>query len=289
MGKPDNPCVPSPCGPNSRCLISPQGYATCSCMPGYRGSPPLCKPECVVSTECPLTLTCINQKCVDPCHGTCGVGANCYVINHNPICQCPPGHVGDPFSMCILPPGTFSFLLFRVHATKILTSVLDCNLLIYLKIFLFFIIIYFITATFHYTNHIFLNKIFVVAEPIPNIPLNPCDPSPCGPNSICQIREGRPVCSCLANYLGSPPYCRPECIMNSECPFDKACMSEKCQNPCTQSCGLNAKCNVVNHTPYCTCLPGYEGDAFVSCSKKPACMYLLEKLYPWEVKHYCRN
>lgn len=123
MGKPDNPCVPSPCGPNSRCLISPQGYATCSCMPGYSGSPPLCKPECVVSTECPLTLTCINQKCVDPCHGTCGVGANCYVINHNPICQCPPGHVGDPFSMCILPPGTFLLLLFRVRARKILINV----------------------------------------------------------------------------------------------------------------------------------------------------------------------
>lgn len=109
MGKPNNPCDPSPCGPNSRCLISSHGYATCSCLPGYRGAPPLCKPECIVSTECPLTETCISQKCVNPCVGTCGVYALCYVMNHNPICSCPPGHVGDPFVMCVLPPGKCLF------------------------------------------------------------------------------------------------------------------------------------------------------------------------------------
>ncbi len=113
VGKPGNPCDPSPCGPNSRCLISPQGFATCSCLPGYRGSPPLCKPECIVSTECPLTETCINQKCVSPCGGICGRGANCYVMNHNPICNCPPGHVGDPFVMCVLPPGKWIIFFFN--------------------------------------------------------------------------------------------------------------------------------------------------------------------------------
>lgn len=121
--------------------------------------------------------------------------------------------------------------------------------------------------------------IICLAEPIPNVPINPCDPNPCGPNSICQIREGHPVCSCLANYLGSPPYCRPECVMNQECPFNQACINEKCQNPCIHSCGLNAKCDVVNHTPYCTCLVGYEGDAFVSCSKKPASKDILNYFY----------
>lgn len=112
MGPADNPCDPSPCGSNSRCHISPQGYATCSCLPGYRGSPPVCKPECVVSAECPQTQACLNQKCVDPCPGTCGVGANCYAICHNPICSCPSGYIGDPFVSCHLPLGLYTHLIY---------------------------------------------------------------------------------------------------------------------------------------------------------------------------------
>lgn len=104
MGYPHNPCDPSPCGPNSRCLITPQHAAACSCLPGYRGVPPVCKPECVVSSECPQTQACVNQKCVDPCPGTCGLNGYCLVMNHNPVCSCPPGYIGNPFSSCQLPP-----------------------------------------------------------------------------------------------------------------------------------------------------------------------------------------
>lgn len=98
-----NPCDPSPCGPYSRCLVSPQGFATCSCLPGYRGAPPVCAPECVVSSDCLQTLACVNLHCTDPCPGTCGIGALCAVLNHNPICSCPPGDVGDPFVSCHKP------------------------------------------------------------------------------------------------------------------------------------------------------------------------------------------
>jgi len=106
-----NPCDPSPCGPYSRCLVSPQGFATCSCLPGYRGAPPVCAPECVVSSDCLQTLACVNQHCTDPCPGTCGIGARCAVINHNPICSCPPGDVGDPFVSCqkLKEPGESSY------------------------------------------------------------------------------------------------------------------------------------------------------------------------------------
>lgn len=76
------------------------GVAVCSCQPGLIGSPPACRPECVVSAECPLTQACLNNKCVDPCPGTCGVNANCQVVNHNPICSCTPGNTGDPFTRC---------------------------------------------------------------------------------------------------------------------------------------------------------------------------------------------
>lgn len=106
-----NPCDPSPCGPYSRCLVSPQGFATCSCLPGYRGAPPVCAPECVISSDCLQTSACVNQHCTDPCPGTCGIGARCAVINHNPICSCPPGYVGDPFVSCQKPkePGESSY------------------------------------------------------------------------------------------------------------------------------------------------------------------------------------
>jgi len=93
------PCSPSPCGPNSQCRVINE-QAVCSCVPGFIGSPPSCRPECVVSSDCGLNEACSNQKCRDPCPGTCGVGARCQVISHNPICSCPSGLMGDPFTRC---------------------------------------------------------------------------------------------------------------------------------------------------------------------------------------------
>lgn len=101
---PRDPCQPSPCGPNSLCRIVNQ-VAVCSCQPGQVGSPPNCRPECVVSAECPLTQACLGNKCRDPCPGTCGVSAKCQVVNHNPICSCPSGLTGDPFTRCYSMPG----------------------------------------------------------------------------------------------------------------------------------------------------------------------------------------
>lgn len=97
--EPGDPCSPSPCGPNSQCR-EVNGQAVCSCLPTYIGSPPGCRPECVVSSECPQKKACVNQKCVDPCPGTCGVNTRCEVINHSPICSCQQGFTGDPFSRC---------------------------------------------------------------------------------------------------------------------------------------------------------------------------------------------
>lgn len=95
-----NPCSPSPCGPNSQCRVINQ-QAVCSCLPNYMGSPPTCRPECITSSECLLTQACVNQKCIDPCPGTCGFNALCQVVNHNPICSCPVQQTGDPFTRCI--------------------------------------------------------------------------------------------------------------------------------------------------------------------------------------------
>lgn len=94
-----DPCSPSPCGPNSVCREN-NGQPVCSCVAGFLGVPPACRPECTVSSECLLTEACSNQKCINPCLGACGIQATCQVINHNPICSC--GELtGDPFIRCI--------------------------------------------------------------------------------------------------------------------------------------------------------------------------------------------
>lgn len=198
------PCNPSPCGPNSQCREINQ-QAVCSCVVGYIGSPPTCRPECISSSECLLTQACVNQKCIDPCPGTCGLSARCEVRNHNPICSCPPRYTGDPFTRCI-----------------------------------------------------------AIIEPAPP-PVNPCHPSPCGSNSQCREINGAPSCSCLIEFIGTPPNCRPECISNSECSNTLACVNNKCKNPCPGTCGTNAECRVVSHTPNCVCFGGYTGNPFQQC------------------------
>lgn len=94
-----NPCHPNPCGSNSQCRVQ-NSVAICSCIPGYFGAPPVCRPECVQNSDCLSYLTCVNQKCVDPCPGLCAFNAICRVTNNAARCQCPPGHTGDPFVRC---------------------------------------------------------------------------------------------------------------------------------------------------------------------------------------------
>ena len=97
-------------------------------------------------------------------------------------------------------------------------------------------------------------------------PINPCQPSPCGPNAQCRPVGDSPSCSCLNDYIGSPPNCKPECVSNSECPSNLACINLHCRDPCPGSCGLNAECRVVSHTPNCVCIQGYVGDPFTQCN-----------------------
>lgn len=101
-------------------------------------------------------------------------------------------------------------------------------------------------------------------------PTSPCTPSPCGTNAVCREQNGAGSCSCLPEYIGNPyEGCRPECVHNTDCPSNKACMRNKCQDPCPGTCGQNADCQVVNHLPTCTCRPGYTGDPFRYCSIQP--------------------
>ena len=187
-----DPCNPSPCGINTVCRVSGQN-AICECLPGFFGTASAggCRPECTISADCPRDKACVNTKCVDPCPGVCGFNAICQVINHSPVCSCPPPLLGDPFTLC--------------------------------------------------------------REQAPEPPSDPCNPSPCRLNGQCRVING--VASCIY----------PECIINQDCPRDKACYNQKCKDPCRDSCGINALCQAINHKAVCTCPPNYVGSPEVQC------------------------
>ena len=120
-------------------------------------------------------------------------------------------------------------------------------------------------APFLFDSHLFLAVEPIIAE------VDPCNPNPCGPNSNPPRQIGdRCDCSCLPEMIGSPPNCRPECVINSDCTSDKACINRKCQDPCPGLCGVNAYCNVRNHVPICICNQGYIGDPFSNCYTPPS-------------------
>lgn len=218
--------------------------AVCSCLPEFTGSPPGCRPECVVSAECPTSLACIDQRCKNPCPGPCGIGAECNVIRHSPICACRQRYTGDPFSRCFPIPGENVSL--RIYPAR--------------------------RIIYHIEIPVFLHSplITLFLESPPALVLyNPCVPSPCGPNAECRDANGIPSCSCSPNYIGSPPNCRPECTVNSDCSPSQACMREKCRDPCPGSCGILAQCTVMNHVPVCNCIEGYTGDPFNNCYPRP--------------------
>lgn len=60
-------------------------------------------PECVVDEDCASNRYCNldSKTCEDPCEiKKCGVNALCNATNHQGICQCIHGYVGDPDIFC---------------------------------------------------------------------------------------------------------------------------------------------------------------------------------------------
>ena len=91
-----NPCNFEQCGVNAECSVR-NHRPKCTCLPGHKGNPyDRCRQyECLTDPECATTLTCRNEKCVDPC--ACARNAVCDARNHRGICTCIPDHRGDPY------------------------------------------------------------------------------------------------------------------------------------------------------------------------------------------------
>ena len=117
----------------------------------------------------------------------------------------------------------------------------------------------------------------LLVEPItPEDKTRPCESHPCGINAQCADKNGVADCSCPDNYVGNPNVgCRPECVLNSDCGQEKSCAQNRCVDPCASSCASNSECRVVNHNPICSCIQGYSGDPYSSCSPIPAICKLI--------------
>ncbi|PSN38093.1 hypothetical protein C0J52_00854 [Blattella germanica] len=104
---PGDICKMVSCGEKAICSPHKQNdgqlIALCSCPPRHKGNAlKRCFPvECDKHEHCPANKNCRGSKCIDPCPGGCGKGANCEVNKkHVVICSCPPGTTGNPFLSC---------------------------------------------------------------------------------------------------------------------------------------------------------------------------------------------
>lgn len=97
---PRDPCNPSPCGSNALCKQR-NGAGSCVCQKDFFGDPYVgCHPECVMNNDCEASKACLLRKCQDPCPGSCGLNAECQVVNHRPSCFCLPRYTGNALAAC---------------------------------------------------------------------------------------------------------------------------------------------------------------------------------------------
>jgi len=239
-----DPCVPSPCGPGADCSVTGSGNAICRCQPGLVPKPDTitgCGPECVTDPDCQSGYICQSQRCVvkpDPCDPSpCGPGAVCTVnLSGNPICRCEPGLVPKPDTItgcgpeCVRDP--------------------DCR---------------------HRGDFICQSQRCVVRP-------DPCQPSPCGPNTFCTNAGGNPICKCNPGYIPAPDTitgCDRECVRDPDCQTGYVCRNYQCEvkpDPCDPSpCGPNTMCTSNNlGNPICRCLAGYipGPDTITGCKRE---------------------
>ena len=234
-GKCVNPCLISEsCGTNAECFVR-NHEAFCRCQSGFKGNAQhTCHIiGCYSNSDCPSDHACVNSQCVNPClrDNPCSTRANCIVQNHLPICKCQNQLSGNPYVGCQSRPQPEC----REDG--------DCPSL---------------TAC------------------INNKCQNPCTAiEPCTAPAECRVLPNYSVrsmvCVCPSGYISSGSgTCKPiiinaDCRRDSDCTPEKACINALCKDPC--ACGTNAVCNIRDHKPICSCLPGYDGNPEAHCVK----------------------
>ncbi|KAG7155063.1 Neurogenic locus Notch protein-like 2, partial [Homarus americanus] len=287
----DGQCVdPCSCGENTVCRVV-NHHAICSCAPGYGGDPynSCFYKGCSSDDSCPPTHKCHNGYCVDPCHinNPCAINAECFSVDRETRCRCPPGLEGDPHIKC----ETLTCLQDndcpRDRTCRDGQCVDPC---IYTTCAS--------SATCTPTDHRGECQCPPGYQGDPTFKCVPdtkpsctrdkecreglgcisgrcqelCGTDLCGVNAVCHVVESAPfrtmVCECLPGHHGDAhTQCRPKklgCVRDTDCALGLACVEGVCRDPC--DCGVNALCTVVKHRPICTCAPGYEGNPQIACS-----------------------
>jgi len=259
-----DPCVPSPCGPNTRCTVSRHGIAQCRCLDDFVPDGDTingCKPQCISDFECGDEFRCQQTKCRRVCTpGACGLHAECRARNHQAQCSCPEGFTGRAEVGCSkkLPvlraePPSFHFnpcelgqcapnADCRVDGDRAVCSCphgyrgapdalthcekLEC-----------------IQHTDCRDDEVCENTRCT----------DPCSPNRhCGPNAQCQARNHAPVCSCPAGFRGDP--------------IHQGCTRLTPSDYCNPSpCGSNTECTFNGERAVCSCLRNYIGDPLNGC------------------------
>lgn len=108
-----------------------------------------------------------------------------------------------------------------------------------------------------------------------------CKDGPCASGATCKNIRGAVKCTCPVGFVGEPykEGCKiaVECHTNEDCPNQAICSTEngvpKCRDVCaSMQCGPNADCSGSDHTAFCSCREGFEGDAsnlLSGCQPKP--------------------
>lgn len=184
---------------------------------------------CENSKDCPASLACHNEQCVDPCsvNNPCASNAECFSQHHKAECRCPSGLEGDPYVRC---------------ETRGCATDTDCP-----------------------KDHACLNNqctdVCAQNNCAPGAVCYPQDH-----RGLCRCPAGYvgdPTTKCERTQ---EPACTSDqqCEVGLAC-INNQCLNP-CDS---QVCGNNAECQVVESLPFksmtCRCLPGYLGDANIQC------------------------
>ena len=295
-----DPCIYERCGANAECSVR-NHKAKCTCLPQHTGNPLRgCRRyECLSDPDCPNTLTCQNEKCVDPCD--CAENAICTATNHRGTCQCREGFTGDPYGYrcdpiiiddrcktdgdcpsgqaclnreCLNPCEEISPC--AEHATCEVKDSLPFRSMVctclpgfvgkgdescekYLEP---------VEEECSEDQHCQNNEACRNRECV-----NPCSGrNPCNYLASCNAENHNAVCTCPPGFeedqFGNcKEIRRGECYHDTECPDDRACVQNQCQDPCRldEPCGLKAICTVSSHRAICKCPEGWGGQPFTEC------------------------
>ena len=274
------------CGPNAVCVVN-NHVPQCHCPPGsFIGDPndPIkgcLSVPCVYNLDCPSHQLCnrLTHTCFDVCETEeepCGANAVCIAENHKAVCQCPPGFRPNPIAEVECSP-IYVCNPNPCHTTAICeasSTSFTCK------------------CPLKQIGDPFKTGCKPEGEcpngdsdcPIESIChgnkcMNPCTQTVCGPNSVCNVVNRKPTCTCPAKFISAVNIARDGCLriltvcvtdadcggdicVNGQCGvvcrYDQDCSyGEKCQqNMCTVPCLDHNQCRSVEACIGGLCLLG---------------------------------